>query len=724
MPEITPISPPSIRITQTTTGAATGAATPPSLPACIVGPCFRIVDAFATDGTTTNPDALLVAYRDGLGVVAAPLPQLLSTDDLTSLTDEIRVFIAIGTISRELNGVDDEEIILNAQQGAGSYNTADSVLTDATRNFSAIGVQVGDYIRLTWRGMSTDIEITTVTTTALTLAIGGPNESLSAIDYQVIRNPAEWVYNASVAASSARIGNQADWIQFDALPAGPIGGTDGDDVEVVIVAPPTLSEGNAWSGDRVFLSADAEFTISVGAAGIVSNKRIIVHTGLGAENDTVARAITRVINDTTLVLPTGTGSASDALYIVGTRTAGGVNGVSSGDGLTFTSAGATFFTLSGGSSGAPTVGTYVYITGSGVYAVTTVNSNTSLTLAFHADESVTDQTYDVITMTAEGEDGATGSNSTVAFTGINISDVSSAYASVSALAIRFPDASQGARQIDTIVNANTVSLDVAPGSALTSAEIEIVEWNADDYARWDGEEQRITITLNRSEGEVTSMFEDISSILTDEEDPGWNEDVANRITLTGDGDGETSVLDFVGTYVLDGGADVRSIRIDADLLGSTTARARVYISYRALRGDVGAGEDVDSPALLSFSTEAEVVAALGPISVRNPLALGLQKAILNAGGRIVYAFGVDTISADAPEGTPAAWQRSFDFLLGKAPYAYALLTTNPEVHQLAAAHADVAGSADNNAWSLFLTSPAEPTHSGDDGRLRDGGEHR
>ena len=115
-----------------------------------------------------------------------------------------------------------------------------------------------------------------------------------------------------------------------------------------------------------------------------------------------------------------------------------------------------------------------------------------------------------------------------------------------------------------------------------------------------------------------------------------------------------------------------------------SAYADVYVSYTALRKDVTAS--AASPSLLDFENSEDMEAAIGPVRVENPLALGMFLALANAPSVTVSGLGVDEATAAAPEGTLDGWVRALKFLESREVYGIAPLTSDEYVQGLIATH--------------------------------------
>lgn len=138
-----------------------------------------------------------------------------------------------------------------------------------------------------------------------------------------------------------------------------------------------------------------------------------------------------------------------------------------------------------------------------------------------------------------------------------------------------------------------------------------------------------------------------------------------------------------------------------------TGTADVYAQYSALRQDVGAG--AADPELLVFNSTTEVESSIGPISTSNPLAWALYSAFLNTTNISISALGIDAVSADAPDGTLAAYQQALDYLELKTVYALAPLTQDAEVHKLFSAHVTSMSLPANKKPRIAFVNAAIPT---------------
>jgi hypothetical protein len=133
----------------------------------------------------------------------------------------------------------------------------------------------------------------------------------------------------------------------------------------------------------------------------------------------------------------------------------------------------------------------------------------------------------------------------------------------------------------------------------------------------------------------------------------------------------------------------------------------IYLGYTALRKDVSpATEDFN---LLRIGSVADLEAQLSPIDTQNPLGLGMYFAILNAPGLEVTGVGVDDTSTTEPEGTLDAYTRAFEFIESKDVYAIAPLTHSGEVGLVGQVHVDEMSLPANGLERVLMLNPSRPT---------------
>lgn len=146
---------------------------------------------------------------------------------------------------------------------------------------------------------------------------------------------------------------------------------------------------------------------------------------------------------------------------------------------------------------------------------------------------------------------------------------------------------------------------------------------------------------------------------------------------------------------------------DAPLAGPLST----YLAYNALRKDVSpAGTDFN---LLRIGTTTDLEAQLSPIDTQNPLGLGMYFALLNAPGVEVTGVGVDDTSDTEPEGSLAAYARAFEYIESKDVYGIAPLTHANAVGQVGKEHVDALSEPENGLERIVILNPLRPTRKAD-----------
>lgn len=133
-----------------------------------------------------------------------------------------------------------------------------------------------------------------------------------------------------------------------------------------------------------------------------------------------------------------------------------------------------------------------------------------------------------------------------------------------------------------------------------------------------------------------------------------------------------------------------------------------YVAYNALRLDVTAAA-TKRFNMLRYGTTSGLANDIGPISIENPLALGMYFAIINAPGLETQGLGVDETNDATPEGTSDAYTRAFEFLESKEVYAIAPLTHDLLTAQIGEVHVTVMSEPENGLERILLYNPARPT---------------
>ncbi len=152
---------------------------------------------------------------------------------------------------------------------------------------------------------------------------------------------------------------------------------------------------------------------------------------------------------------------------------------------------------------------------------------------------------------------------------------------------------------------------------------------------------------------------------------------------------ELQVSLLAGTLTLKG-----ALNRDTSGIASGSQPSTLYAGYRALRKDVTAADG--KPMLLAFNDADEIERLIGPSTPDNPLAFGLKLASGAAAGIKVSGLGVAAVSADAPYGTPEAYDSAFEFLKRNEIYTLATLTNARAVGLASGRHCAEMSNDSNN----------------------------
>jgi hypothetical protein len=698
----------------------------PTLGSLIMGPCFRVIDAFDDDGEPQS-EAYAGTYQDGYGTVAYDLPSLGDEDSLSTLTDELRVFLVLGDVSRELNSVGDEET-LDTGTGTGTYNQVAATFVDGAAAWVDLGVEAGDVVRVTWRGETVDIPVTVDAVAQGSLTVDNTliPENLAAINYEIIRNPAEFVFDATAQANYI-IGVNANYIEFDAralkldgVTEADYAGADGDDLTIEIAETAEISSGtdSGYIGDTIFTVSLQNFETDIPATAMVPTTDTYISISANPNGGTgigeVLRQVLMVATDEMLLIETGEGTLASQDWVIGSL----VSAYSTQDAV-YTHApnkevvinGESFLTSIpqvGGPGTAPATDTYIELAGDGVYQIATVESNTAIRLdgVINPGGDVTVSDWTIIKkIDGAPSNGNTASDKTfVDPTATFITDGVTAVAGECTL-----DLADGSdyNVVDSVDSEIQLTL---TDSAVDGVEYdyEVVDTTVALDITWMPDTEKVVFTLPRVGGESTITYAALITSLTSALDASYNATVAEF--LTGSVTGAGTLTDAnVGEYVLDGGADDDQLILDADLIGSTSPVGLVYVSYRALRLDVTAS--AAEPSMLEYESTSDLEDDLSPITTDNPLALGMYFAMLNAPSRTIYGLGIDEISATKPDGTLDAYTEGFEFLEGQDVYSIVPLTQDPTVHAVGQTHVDTMSSSDNKSERILLMNQAFPAYA-------------
>lgn len=705
------ISPPGVEVIQEFVSTSPPVIQP-FLTTVLVGPAFQVVDAFDDNGNPQD-EAFAGTYRDGQGTIAYDLPNLVAEASLAGFEDDVRVFLVYGTEVRELNSVNDTSVLVDNGTGDFAPGTPDT-FTDATQLYLQIGVEAGDFVRLTYLGEVVDIEITDVVSdTVLELADSVVGEVLTGVTYDIVRSPAEFIFDATTQAN-AELGVAADFIRFtaqllktDGLTAGDYLGDAGDALSLVITDSEHFLDGtDGATGDTIFTSATAAFLTSVGSRGAASGKLILV--GAAGDGD-VFRDVLYSVSDTQIIIETGEGvGLSGQTYRVMDEADTGTNGATDVTGNTFTAIGESFLTTIPNTAGAPDQVTYIELEGVGTYPVTNVDSNTQLTITGTvATQSLTGQAYTVGLEVATAADGATGALTDF----VSISADFTTLADDSTESVNLGGTEARALTASAVVDADNLTVAAAFSGSGSDLAFSVVATTAALTLSFDLDADRVTIQLERTAGVTGSTYAEINTAITSDLDPSYNSVVTDAIgsVLGGSvGTGLVSILeaDLPISLQFDGGSSNEQLLIDADLLGSGTPTASVYVSYKALRVDLS--DQSANAALWEIASQDQRESLLGPATIDNPLSLAVFQALVNSPTRAIKALGVSEVSASKPFGTPGAYASAFDFLSSEVVHLIVPLTQDPTVHQSLAAHVTALSASDQKAERIGFFNTTMP----------------
>lgn len=706
------ISPPGVEVIQEFVSAS-APAIQPLLPTVLVGPAFQVVSAFDDNGNPQE-EAFAGTYRDGEGVIAYALPNLVVDASLVGFEDDVRVFLTYGSEVRELNSESDEEVLVDNSSGNFAAGTPDT-FTDDSQLFLQIGVESGDVLRVTYRSEVVDIKVTNVQSdTVLELADSVIDENLTGLTYDIVRNPAEFVFDATQQAN-AEVGTNDNYLRLtaailkgDGVTPGDYLGSSGDQLTLVITDSERFVEGSLGAvGDSIFEDGSGgNFLSSVGPRGAVSGS-IFMHVGAAGSGQAL-RQVLAVIDDDRLIVETGEGALTSQDWVLGSESAAGSDGVTAGA-STFSSATA-FFETDIQSAGAVASGTfYIEIEGDGVYEVATVVDDQNITVTGTTGTG-TAQSYTVIQTVSSGSSGETKEDTVFAHADpLPAADLTTLTDDGSE-SININNTEAAALSNSSVVDASSVTI---PTSTLSEGGL--LNWSAVLTASplalsFDPEALDVVVQLQRSAGLSSSTLAEIEDAIETDTNPSHNAVVSDIVDaalggVTGDGAATLTGADL-GRVPFDGGADEEALLVDGDLLGSSTPTATVYVSYRALRVDLS--PDATNPTLWEVNSQEQREALLGPASIDNPLSLAAFLALNSSPNRALKVLGVGQVAASQPFGLTAAYSRAWDFLSSENVHLILPLTQDPSTHQSLNAHVAALSQPSEKAERIGMFNTSMP----------------
>ena len=523
------ISPPGVEVIQEFVSTSPPVIQP-FLTTVIVGPAFQVVSAFDDLGNPQE-DAFAGTYRDGQGVIAYDLPSLVAEASLVGFEDEVRVFLVYGEVTQELNSTDDEEVVVD--DGTGNFATGSpDTFTDSTQLFLQIGVEAGDVLRVTYLDELIDIAITDVVSdTVLELADSVIDENLTGLTYDIVRNPAQYIFDATLQAN-AEIGTAADYLRLtaaqlkeDGITPGDYVGSAGDALTWVITDSEHFLDGTLGAvGDSIFedTGAGQNFLTSVGARGAVSGS-IFAQVGTFGSGQAI-RQVLAVIDDSRLIIETGEGTVAAQDWYVGGETDTGTAGATDGAGTTFTGdPGELFLSSIPNTAGTPDQTTFVEIEGDGVYEVTNIPTDTTLTLSPAATGTLSGQTYTVVAATAEGTgDGETKADTVFAHADPLATVDLTTLADDGTEAINIGGTEAAVLASGVVTDASQVTIPTA-----TLTEGGLLSWSAvlatsPLTLTFDPDAEAIVVQLERALGLSSSTYAEIEDAIQTNTNPSYN----------------------------------------------------------------------------------------------------------------------------------------------------------------------------------------------------------
>jgi hypothetical protein len=707
------ISPPGVEVIQEFVSTSPPVIQP-FLTTVLVGPAFQVVSAFDDNGNPQE-EAFAGTYRDGEGTIAYALPNLVVDASLVGFEDDVRVFLVYGAEVRELNSEADEEVLVDDGTGDFATGTPDT-FTDPSQLFLQIGIEAGDFLRVTYLAEVVDIEITNVQSdTVLELADSVIDENLSSLTYDIVRNPPEFIFDATEQAN-AEFGLADNFLRLtaatlkeDGTTPGDYIGSAGDQLTWVITDSEHFLDGTLGAvGDSIFEdTGGGNFLTSVGARGAVAGS-VFAQVGTPGSGQAL-RQVLAVIDDDRLIIETGEGTLTTQDWVVGSEAATGADGVTAGA-STFSSATALFETDIQPAGAVPAGTFYIEIEGDGVYEVATVVDDQNITVTGTTGTDVA-QAYTVINTVASGSgDGETKADTVFAHADPLATVDLTTLVDDGTEAINIGGTEAAVLSGSSVVDASSVTIPTA-----TLTEGGLLTWSAvlavsPLTLSFDPDALEVVVQLERAAGLSSSTMAEIEDAIQTDSNPAYNVVVSDIVDaalggVTGDGAVAITEADLA-SIPFDGGSDDESLLIDGDLLGSSTPTAAVYVSYKALRVDLS--PDATNPALWEIGSQDQREAILGPATIDNPLSLAAFLALTNSPTRAIKALGVGQVGASQPFGLSAAYIDALDFLSSENVHLILPLTQDPTTHQALNAHVTALSQPAEKAERIGMFNTSMP----------------
>lgn len=147
-----------------------------------------------------------------------------------------------------------------------------------------------------------------------------------------------------------------------------------------------------------------------------------------------------------------------------------------------------------------------------------------------------------------------------------------------------------------------------------------------------------------------------------------------------------------------------------DTAGAETAAGPLglYLAYTALRLDVSPDKTISDFNLLRFGNLDTLEEQMGPIDTQNPLGLGMYFAMLNAPGIEITGCGVTEAGDTAPNGTLEGYVEAFQFLESKDVYSIVPLTHDMDVGAVGQVHVDAMSEPEMGLERIVILNPSRP----------------
>lgn len=143
------------------------------------------------------------------------------------------------------------------------------------------------------------------------------------------------------------------------------------------------------------------------------------------------------------------------------------------------------------------------------------------------------------------------------------------------------------------------------------------------------------------------------------------------------------------------GADGKiTVRPNPRLAYGVVVTAEVHIAYRALRQDL-------SGSIIDIDTPNDIEGLLGPVSDRNPLALGVQIAQANTVGRI--------LAVAVPRNDLVGFQNGLELLEGRRVYSIVPLTQEIDIITAVKQHVEQMSTPEQAMWRMTVVNTEIPT---------------